>query len=225
MIKLVVFDMAGTTVQDDDGVSNAFHAALQAEEVDVPETEITRVMGLPKPEAIRQLLLFIGRTADTEEVSRIHLTFVKKMKDYYAQHPDVGEIPGATAIFTRLRTAGVKVALNTGFSREIVEVLLNRLGWTVPEVIDATICSDEVKCGRPYPDMIQQLMTQLNVNDTNQVAKIGDTWADLEEGNNTKCGLVIGVTTGTFTREQLSSRPHTHIVESIREVPALFGLA
>jgi phosphoglycolate phosphatase-like HAD superfamily hydrolase len=73
--------------------------------------------------------------------------------------------------------------------------------------------------------MIQQLMTQLNVNDTNQVAKIGDTWADLEEGNNTKCGLVIGVTTGTFAREQLSSRPHSHIVESIREVPALLGLA
>jgi phosphonatase-like hydrolase len=194
MIKLAVFDMAGTTVQDDEGVSSAFHAALESERLHVPEEEITRVMGLPKPEAIRQLLIHVGRSATSDEVNPIHQTFVKKMKDYYAHHPTVKEISGSTEVFRLLREAGIKVALNTGFSRDIVDVLLSRLGWKVPDVVDATICSDEVARGRPYPDMIRQLMQQFGINDAAQVAKIGDTWADLDEGKNTGCGLVIGVT-------------------------------
>ncbi len=72
--------------------------------------------------------------------------------------------------------------------------------------------------GRPYPDMIRHLMDRLGIQDARNVAKVGDTWADLEEGHNAGCGVVIGVTSGSFTRRQLQERPHTHIVESVAEV-------
>jgi hypothetical protein len=32
---------------------------------------------------------------------------------------------------------------------------------------------------------------------------------------------VIGVMTGSFSREQLQACPHSHILESVAEVPAL----
>jgi phosphonatase-like hydrolase len=225
MIELIVFDMAGTTVYDGDAVNSCFRAALAARGVEADPTVVNTVMGLPKPEAIRILLDQFGRARGVapspEHVNAIHEDFVCRMRDYYANDPAVREIPGASAAFAALRRAGIKVALNTGFSRSIADVLLARLRWFSPDIIDADVASDEVPHGRPHPDMIRRLMARLGIHDPCRVAKVGDTKADLEEGNNAGCGLVIGVTTGSFSRQQLQACPHSHILESVAEVPAL----
>jgi phosphonatase-like hydrolase len=221
MIELVVFDMSGTTVQDGDAVSAAFRAALAAVGVDADPAAVNAVMGLPKPEALRILLAGAGRSCTAEEIGAIHEDFVRRMREHYAIAPSVREMPGTAAVFAGLRRAGVKVALNTGFSRAVADVLLGRLGWRAPEVIEADVTSDEAPRGRPHPDMIRLLMSRLGVHDPRRVAKVGDTKADLEEGTRAGCGLVIGVTTGSFTREQLVAFPHTHIVESVADVPAI----
>jgi phosphonatase-like hydrolase len=156
-----------------------------------------------------------------ENINAVHEDFTRRMCSYYATDPAVREIPGAADVFAVLRRAGIKVALNTGFSRPIAEVLLARLGWRCPSVIDADVTSDEVRRGRPHPDMIRHLMARLGVADARRVAKVGDTRADLEEGTNAGCGLVIGVTTGSFSREQLQACPHSHILPSVADVPAL----
>jgi phosphonatase-like hydrolase len=225
MIELVVFDMAGTTVYDGDAVGSSFRATLAAWGFEADPASVNSVMGLPKPEAIRILLeqgsKRRGPSPTTEQINAIHEDFTRRMRDYYATDPAVREIPGAAAVFAALRRAGIKVALNTGFFRPIADVLLTRLGWHCPAVIDADVTSDEVPRGRPQPDMIRALMTRLGIQDARRIAKVGDTRADLEEGSNAGCGLVIGVTTGSFTREQLRACPHTHILGSIVEVPAL----
>jgi phosphonatase-like hydrolase len=182
-------------------------------------------MGLHKPEAVRLLLAGSGRAFTEADVNAIHEDFVRRMCNYYATDPAVREVPGSAAVFAALRGAGVKVALNTGFSRTVVDILLARLGWRKPATIDADVASDEVPRGRPHPDMIQLLMARLGIRDSRNVAKVGDTKADLEEGTNAGCGLVIGVTTGTFTRDQLQACPHSHIVQSVNEVPGLLGLS
>lgn len=225
MIELVVFDLAGTTVHDGDAVNASFRAALSAAGVEAEVAFVKTVMGLPKPEAIRILLGHAGRPVVEDEVTAIHEDFVRRMRDYYATDPGVREIPGASAVFRTLRASGIKVGLDTGFSRSITRVLLDRLGWEVPAVIDADVTSDEVPRGRPAPDMIRHLMARLRIDDSAKVAKVGDTRADLEEGANAGCGLNVGVTSGSYTREQLQEYPHTHIVESVAEVPALLGLA
>jgi phosphonatase-like hydrolase len=221
MIELVVFDLAGTTVHDGNAVQNAFRAALAAVGVEANPARVTSVMGLPKPEAIRRLLAGAGRSPGEEEVGAIHDDFVRRMGHHYATDPSVREVPGAGATFATLRRAQIKVALNTGFSRPIVAVLLDRLGWRSPAVIDADVASDEVQRGRPHPDMIRLLMSRLGVSDPRKVAKVGDTAVDLEEGFNAGCELVIGVTSGSYTREQLQSLPHSHIVGSVAEVPGI----
>jgi phosphonatase-like hydrolase len=224
MIELVVFDMAGTTVHDGDAVNACFRATLAAWGIETAPDVVNSVMGLPKPDAIRILL----DQADQERVASsaanieaMHDDFTRRMCEYYATSPDVREVPGAAAVFAALRRAGIKVALNTGFFRPIAHVLLARLGWSVPAVIDADVTSDEVRRGRPHPDMIRHLMTRLGVHDARRVAKVGDTRVDLEEGMNAGCGMVIGVISGSFSREQLQACPHTHIIESVAGVPAL----
>ncbi len=223
MIELVVFDLAGTTVDDGDAVNASFRATLASWGIEADPAVVDTVMGLPKPEAIRLLLKQLGgpRGIDpsAETIDAIHEDFTRQMRSYYASDPAVREIPGASEVFAVLRRAGIKVALNTGFFRPIADVLLQRLGWRSPAVIDADVTSDEVPRGRPYPDMIRHLMARLGVRDASRVAKVGDTRADLEEGTNAGCGLVIGVTTGSFSRDQLLACPHSRILGSIREVP------
>lgn len=225
MIDLVVFDMAGTTLEDGDAVNVAFRGALAAADIPADPEVVRTVMGLRKPDAIRFLIREAGQERNDDEVETIHRDFVKRMIHYYETDPAVREIPGTRDVFRLLQSRGIKIGLDTGFSRDIVTVILNRLGWSVPETIDVVVCSDEVEEGRPYPFMIQKMMAELGITDPNRIAKVGDTQADLEEGANAKCRLIIGVTSGSYTRAQLMPYPHTHIVETVLEVPAILGLS
>jgi phosphonatase-like hydrolase len=221
-IELVVFDMAGTTVHDGDAVNRCFRAALADAGLTVDAAAVNAVMGLPKPEAIRRLL---GETTLTERVAAIHADFTGRMQRHYLTNPDIREVPGAGATFARLRRAGIRVALDTGFSRDIAQVVIDRLAWGGEcPAIDASVTSDEVPRGRPYPDMIHHLMKRCGVRDATRVAKVGDTPADLEEGRSAGCGLVVGVTSGSHTRDELVRHPHTHLIASVADLPALLGL-
>jgi phosphonatase-like hydrolase len=214
-IELAVFDLAGTTAHDPGAVNGCFRAALAAADVRVTAEEVNAVMGLAKPEAIRRL---VAGSAAAAGADAIHADFVARMVEYYRSDPAVGEMPGAAEVFAQLRRAGVQVAINSGFGRVILDALLARLGWQGKVL---SVASDEVARGRPHPDMIRHLMAQARVPSAACVAKVGDTPVDLEEGTNAGCGLVIGVTWGTHTREQLARYPHTHLVDAMAALPAL----
>jgi phosphonatase-like hydrolase len=225
IIELVVFDMAGTTVRDDETVNRCVRAALEQAGLFVTPAAVNAVMGIPKPEALR---LLIERSLERERlrdrVDEIHRDFVNRSLRFYRSDPSVVEVRGAGRVFELLKDAGIRVALNTGFDRAITDVILERLGWLDSPLIDATISSDEVARGRPSPDMIIALMNSLSIAGPQQVAKVGDTPADLEEGHNAGCGLVVGVVGGSHARGELELYPHTHLIDSIADFPGLVGL-
>jgi phosphonatase-like hydrolase len=217
--ELVVFDLAGTTLFDGDAVNSCFRAALAGSGIDADPARVNAVMGLHKPQAIAMLLAEYGQAPSPAVVERIHADFSARMIRYYGHDPAVRELPGASAAFARLRQAGVKVALNSGFGRPIIDAILTRLHWT--KAVDATVASNEVARGRPHPDMIRRLLATLGLTDPGRVVKVGDTLADLEEGKSAGCGLVLGITTGACTRTQLEAAPHDRIVDSLDEAVAL----
>src|SRR5581483_4809403 len=152
-IKLAVFDMAGTTVDDGDAVNDCLRAALANAGLVVQPSAVNAVMGLHKPEAIRLLVDASPQAAQLRDRQHaIHQDFVARMRQFYQTSPRVREVDGASETFAALHRAGIKVALNTGFSRDIVNVILERLHWNTSAVLDATITSDEVARGRPHPD-------------------------------------------------------------------------
>lgn len=220
--ELVVFDIAGTTMVDDHAVSDSLRAALRAADVGVTEAEVNAVMGLAKPRAIRALLerRDPGRWADAD-IARIHDHFVARMVRHYETCPDVREVHGMTPAFLRLRAMGIKVALDTGFSRPIVDAILARLGWAARGLVDACVTSDEVRRGRPYPDMIQEAMRRTRTTGIHRVIKVGDTPADIQEGAAAGCPVVIGVTNGTHVEEELRAHPCTFIIATAALVPEL----
>jgi len=225
-IDLIVFDMAGTTVHDGDAVQRALEGALAAAGVRASREQINAVMGMPKPVAIQTLLAeFRGQAAASDRtVEAAHDDFLRRMLWHYGSHPDVRECPGASEIFAWCRRMGIHTAIDTGFSRAIADAILARLGWREAGLLDATVASDEVARGRPYPDMIQHLMAATDVTDPARVMKVGDTPVDIAQGHAAGCRYVVAVTSGSHTEDEL--RPHrpTHLIAALRELKDVLGL-
>jgi phosphonatase-like hydrolase len=220
-IKLVVFDIAGTTVKDDHEVSKAFQAALKKYNYHVELDRINPLMGYEKNLAIRQMLQLHETDSakiTTELVGNIHKEFVLQMIHFYKYEPGIEPLPNVEETFAALRSNGVQVGINTGFSRDIADTIINRLQWREKGLIDHVVGSDEVELGRPHPYMIQKMMQDGGITDPLQVAKVGDTEVDVREGQNAGCKYVIGVTTGIFTRAELETYNPTHIIDDIAQV-------
>ena len=223
-VDLVVFDIAGTTVHDGDAVHRCLASAVAIVGATPSRAAINRVMGMSKPLAIASLLReHRGIPPPPGDVQRVYAEFESNMIKHYRTSPDVRETDGAAAVFGWLRKHGVVIALDTGFARAITDVIVERLGWA-HDLVDLTVSSDEVLRGRPHPDMVHRAMELAGVSDPARVAKVGDTPADLLEGTAAGCRFVIGVTAGSHTREELAAHPHTHLITTLRELPAILDV-
>ena len=227
---LVVFDMAGTTVHDNSDVARCLTQALRTAGYYCDDALANTRMGMAKPIAIAELTALslergVGRAVTPSLVSEIHRDFLHAINEHYRTHPSVRAAEGAAEIFAALRHRGIKVALDTGFSRPTVDIILARLGWSVPATLDAVVTSDEVPHGRPAADLFLEAMRRCGVTDSRQCAHVGDTPSDIGEGRAAAVGWNIAIAGPSHTREQLDPLRPTHLVSALTAVPAALGLS
>jgi phosphonatase-like hydrolase len=220
-VKLAVFDMAGTTVMDDGYVANAFRNAFLKNGYDITLEETHPYMGVKKIAAIKMMLEKLGESYTESEAEEIHSDFVTEMVDFYEYDLTVKQFDDTEEVFRQLKQKGVRIVLNTGFPKVIADAIVHRFQWIEKNLVDDYIASDEVVNGRPATYMIDQLMYRAGIDDPMQVAKVGDTFVDIEEGRNAGCRYIIAVTTGTGSREELLAYNPTHIVNHLSEIPAI----
>ena len=210
--KLVIFDLAGTTVKDTNTVGQCLQEALEEAGLTVSVADVNAVMGIRKPVAIQQILDQYGRTGN---VGDIDADFRQRMIETYRQSPVVAEIPGTSKTFQVLKDMGMKIAVDTGFDRETTDILLERMKWG--ELLDDSITSDEVENGRPAADMINELCRRAGVLPAEAI-KVGDTPADIQEGSAARVGLNIGVSYGTHSAEALEPFGPDAIISEIGDL-------
>lgn len=213
-LELVIFDLAGTTVEDCGEVPDSFIAALSEHGIEVSRDELASVRGSSKRQAV--LRLTPSGPEQLERAGAIYDSFRARLMHRYASE-GVRPVPCAESVFHALRERGVRVALNTGFDRETTGLLLNALGW-MHGVVDALVCGDDVPEGRPAPQLIFRAMELAGVRSVRRVANVGDTVLDLEAGNNAGVRWNIGVLSGAHTRPMLEAVPHTHILPSVADL-------
>lgn len=215
-IKLVMFDMSGTTIEDKNEVLDCFHDALVATGLPCDRDHINTMMGWSKIEVFRKLWSeVLGKDAESLEykAQESFSVFKQKLESYYATH-EMSPTEGCLETFDWLRIQGIKIGLNTGFYRKVVNILLQKMDWKVGRDIDFVIASDEVPRGRPEPFMIRAAMRRFAIRDVKQVIKIGDTPVDLEEGRNVGC-YTFGLTNGSHTLEQLEGLESDGLFDSL----------
>jgi phosphonatase-like hydrolase len=220
VIDLVVFDMAGTTVQDDGQVPAAFTAALAEHGVPVGPDTIRSIRGASKREAIRRLL---PAGAGGDELADVaYASFRAHLARLFAD--TARAVPGAEDTFAWLRRHDINVALNTGFDRDTTQMLLAALGWEA-DMVDTIVCGDDVPQGRPAPYMIFRCMEATGTVSVAGVANVGDTTLDLRAGHNAGVRFNFGVLSGAHDRNMLAAEPHTHLFASVIDLPALLTSA
>jgi len=223
MIKLVACDMAGTTIDEHGDVYVALARCVEETGVATTPEAVQEWMGADKVEAITALIQAGGGTATPDAVTAAFTRFKELLVEFYDANPPV-PLEGVEEAFRELRRHGIKVALTTGFSRDVAEPLLERLGWSVGDdnLLDAVVCSDEVAAGRPAPYMIHRAMELTGVEDVRAVIAAGDTVNDLAAANNAGV-TAVGVLTGKLGREDLAAHPHHHILAGVKDIPALLS--
>jgi phosphonatase-like hydrolase len=218
-IDLVVFDMAGTTVNEDNVVYKTLQKAINEFGYNVSLNFVLEYgAGKEKHQAIKDILSELKTTEIPKYTSD---NIFKKFKIYLDKaYTDLNVTPciGVVSLFPILKEAGIKIALNTGYNSAVANTLLDKLKWKLGIHYDALITASDVVNGRPNPDMIYKAMKDLNVTNTKKVLKAGDSIIDIEEGKNASCGITVGVTTGAHSREQLKSANPTYVLDSLLEL-------
>jgi phosphonatase-like hydrolase len=214
MIQMVVFDMAGTTVDEDNVVYKTLHAAINEAGVDATFDDVLlHGAGKEKHKAIKDILLSYG-VVSADITDQAFEYFLSHLLDAYATQLIIPQL-GAIQLFTALQQMGIKVVLNTGYNRATAELILQKLDWQIGKEIDSLVTASDVPNNRPLPDMILMAMQQFGITNAKAVVKVGDSIIDIQEGQNAGCGLSIGITTGAHNVAQLQSAKPDFIINDL----------
>ncbi|MFN7995194.1 MAG: phosphonoacetaldehyde hydrolase [Bryobacteraceae bacterium] len=212
-LTAVILDWAGTTV---DYGSLAPVRTLQRlfahRGMPLTEEEARRDMGIHKKDHIRALLTGLrGGRPDEAEVQNFFEDFIPMQMECLVAYSDV--IPGVPAAVDRIRERGLKIGSTTGYTRPMLDLLLQSAaaqGYSP----DSALCPEDAGAGRPLPWMCYLSAIRLHTYPMYTMVKIGDTVSDVEEGLNAgmwtvgiaRTGNMIGLTDEDFAALSLSEQ-------------------
>lgn len=216
-IKMVVFDMAGTTINEKNVV---YKTLLKAISIHTSKVSLNLVLklgaGKEKHQAIKDVLKFL-ELQDEVDSEAIFEDFKIKLDEAYKKL-DVAPIKGVEEMMLKLRDNNIIVVLNTGYNSLVAKNLLKKINWELNKHFDALITADDVLKGRPNPDMIIKAMKLFKIKHSKHVLKAGDSIVDIEEGKNANCGITVGVLSGAQTKDQLETANCDFILNSLAEL-------
>lgn len=212
-IKAVLFDMIGTTVKsmDSDFVITCFKTAFLAYKIPIDDSFIKGNRGKDKRTMIREALR--NETASLELIEPIYKSFKEELKNgltNFVEHEHVPEI------VSFLRNKNIQIGIGTGLSKSLFVDIYNHLGWDKYN-FDYAGVSETIGKSRPDPAMILDLMHNLKINSPQEVLKIGDTVADIQEGQNAGVYTAV-VLSGTQEEEALRNASPDYVLNALNDV-------
>lgn len=221
-IKLVVFDMAGTTVNENNLVYKTVQKVINQEGFSISLDEVLQHgAGKEKHKAITDVLTACTTNIDIAMIADKAFGNFKTTLETAYDEAQISTFDGMQDFFDTLRKHDIKIVLNTGYDSKTANKLLEKLNWKVGNQIDALITSDDVINGRPNPDMIQMAMSKFGITDPAQVLKAGDSEIDIMEGKNSGCAITVGVLSGAQNREQLQVANPDYILNNVMEIESI----
>jgi phosphonatase-like hydrolase len=218
-LKLAILDVGGTIVEERGDVPEALGSAFSKHGLTVTPAEINEWRGASKREIVRHFVDLRMKLAEAERNKLIETIYADFSTTIIGAYKTVKPIAGAEEAFRAIRQQGILLATSTGFDRPITASIMKRLGWE--QYFVAMITSDDVLQGRPSPYMLFHAMEAARVDSVAQVIAVGDTPLDLQAGTNAGFRAVIGVLSGVGNVKTMTPEPHTDLIQSVAELPAL----
>jgi len=214
--RMLICDMAGTTVQEKGIVYNSLFNTIKLIKPNLIKSEISKFSGYNKNEVIKYYVDKQKMDSPIIVLNNLKSEFNYYLKKEYSNNNSVNLIhPNLPLFFNLLREQDIKICLNTGYNKDIQNLLIDKLNLL--DCIDDYISSEEVDRGRPYPYMIERLMFRNNIEYPQEVIKIGDSIADINEGKNAGC-KTVGVLSGAGSKEELKKHNPDFIINNIMDL-------
>lgn len=197
---LIVFDWDGTLADSTAMIVDCIReASLDVGLVAPAITTARNVIGLGLREAVLSLFGNISPTKFQELTDRYRL-------HYFQRDRQTPLYDGVHEALAELNQQGFKLAVATGKGRKGLNLSLQISG--LANYFHATRCVDECH-SKPHPQMLQQLMEELEVLPENTLM-VGDTTFDLQMAQNAHVAS-LAVSYGAHSLEQLLvHEPLTH---------------
>ena len=122
--------------------------------------------------------------------------------------PQIHAFTGVRDLFVALRAAGNKLALATTCHPE--ELAHYRKCMNIDDLVDVVVTGEEVKRGRPHPDLLLTALRRLGLTHAGDAVAVGDTPYDAEAAFRARMRSV-GMLSGLFPRADLLSAGCTAI--------------
>ncbi len=171
-IRDIIFDMDGTLIDSSDVISNSInHVRHKLGLRPLIKEDILKVVNdihTPSP------LYFY----ESEEFLPEHITW---FQDYYTLHheDEVKAYDGVIEMLQRLQEKK-SIALATNAYRISALQILKHLD--MEKYFQIIVCGDDVKRSKPYPDMIEKIMSHFNSH-KERVVVVGDSVKDKESAS------------------------------------------
>ncbi len=191
-VKAILLDWAGTTM--DYGCyapAIVFIEVYKRKGVPITIDEARAPMGAHKKVHIRKISQSesvkerwqaqYNRLPNEDDVEAMFRDFIPLQLARLADYADL--IPGTLEAIAKFRRRGLKIGSTTGYTREMMDILLSEAKQRGYEP-DATVCAADVPAGRPAPYMVLQNMINLQVYPPEAIIKVDDTLPGIEEGLN-----------------------------------------
>ncbi len=204
MIKAVVFDWAGTTIDyGSQAPIIAFKQAFAKYDIQISIETIRQDLGLDKLAHVQKMMAqanvqatWQSKHPDISIEAGVDLIYRQFQQDILGVLADTSDLkPGMTELINFLKAQGIRYATTTGYTQEMLNAVLPiaaKQGYE-PQVNITSEQTDGI--GRPNPDMLQLAMTKLGATNPATVIKVGDTVNDILEGKAAHA-ISVGVTEG-----------------------------
>jgi phosphonatase-like hydrolase len=219
-VSLVCCGLIGTMVTDGGLVDRAFAEAIATQGVVTGTAAYAHCMAqLHQHRGEPAADVLAGMFPESQARGQAaHLALDRSFCDAVARM-GATPVPGAASALENLAEAGIRVCVVTSFSRRVLTLVLDTLGWT--DRVDLALCPEDVPRGAPWPDIVLWAMLELGVTDVREAAVAHDTESGLVSGRRAGAGVAAGVLTGPHSADRLRRAGATHLIRSIAHLPEL----
>lgn len=228
-LKGILLDWAGTTIDyGSRAPTQVFREIFRQRGVEITVAEARGPMGRAKREHIAaiaglprvscQWKTVHGHPPGDVDVQAMYDDFLPLQKTTLANGSDV--LPGIPAAIAELRAQGLAIGSTTGYTKELMEVVLPiaaRGGYS-PDVV---ICSDDVPAGRPAPWMNFLAAQCLGLFPMSSLVVVDDTPVGIEAGLNAGAITVAVSQTGNalgLSEKEVTELPHAELRDRLQSI-------
>ena len=205
MLSAVLFDFDGTLVDTTEMIHQSMRYA--ATEVlgrdDIPRETLLANVGQPLP---RQMELIESEKAEL---------LLEAYRSHHEEHHDalIGEFPGVEKSLSRLRSAGILVAVVTSKRRTSVEMALKNFPG-LRGVVDRFVTLEDTTQHKPSPEPLLRGLELLGGIPKESAAYVGDSPFDVQAAKAADL-TSVAVSWGAFSEDRLREAKPDHLVPDI----------